>query len=59
MPYTEKQFEAGCRRLERQGFERTTKQWCDIDESEFEVARVLHPNGSYALYQRKREPSDV
>ena len=51
---TVKRFEAGCRRLEKQGYTRTHEQWCDIDESKFEIARALHPDGSYALYIRER-----
>lgn len=51
---TERSFKSACRRLEREGFTRTDEQWSDIDESEFKVARALHPDGSYALYKKPR-----
>jgi hypothetical protein len=51
---TIKKFEHGCRRLEREGFARTHEQWSDIDENVFEVARALHPDGSYTLYKKQR-----
>jgi hypothetical protein len=51
---TIKKFEHGCRRLEQEGFNRTHEQWSDIDENVFEVARALHPDGSYTLYKKQR-----
>lgn len=52
---TERSFESACQRLEREGFTATDEQWSDIDEKAFEVARALHPDGSYALYKKQRE----
>lgn len=48
-------FESQCRRLEREGFTASSMQWCDVDATLLEVARALHPDGSYRLYLRKRE----
>jgi hypothetical protein len=51
---TLKKFEQGCSRLEQEGFTPTHEQWSDIDETLFEVARALHPDGSYVLYKKQR-----
>ena len=51
---TLKKFGDACRRLEREGFTQTDEQWSDINEKVYEVARALHPDGSYALYKRAR-----
>jgi hypothetical protein len=51
---TLKKFEQGCSRLEQEGFTFTHEQWSDIDETLFEVARALHPDGSYVLYKKQR-----
>ena len=59
MIHTVKKFNDACRRLEREGFEQAFETWADIDESVYEVARALHPDGSYALYKRPRSPKAI
>lgn len=54
MLHTIAKFNRACRQLEREGFTETSEEWSSIDNVEFETARALHPDGSYALYKRSR-----